>query len=159
MGGAITATDGGGGTAIITLLAPAYGQIGNDVGSTLAITQNVPLLIPATTNLVLSGFDRPSTGRLRYTGATTRWVSVTYALSWLPLTGNDFITYHFYLNGSPVSLYSAQETVFGTWGFSLSHTSLIQLATNDYIEIFVENTTAGTDIPFEKYILMAHTID
>lgn len=127
--------------------------IGNVYIITPAVTTitsaNVPVKIAGTTtSLNLFRTDTNSVNnRIRYVGKTNRNFSYSVSFSVTAATNNKTFNFYIYKNGVKLPE-SKQSRKIGTGGDvgSASLTGLVNLATNDYIEVWVENETDGTNI-------------
>lgn len=86
--------------------------------------------------------------RLRYTGTKTRVFSVSAALSFISSVNNKTYTYYIAKGGS-VDTSSGVQTKIGTGtdtqAVAIRH--LVSLATNEYVELWVECDDAATGNP------------
>jgi hypothetical protein len=85
--------------------------------------------------------------RLRYTGSATKTFNCQACLSILPATAADSVVIGFAKNGTV----SANHKVIQTLGTTsetqvLALNRMIELATNDYVEIYIGNLTAGNNV-------------
>lgn len=125
-----------------------YGEcyISSIVATTIASIGVFVKVAGTTTAGVLSNFTHPVSNRLTYTGTAPRKFLVTAALSFHGTNTNDY-KFAFYENGSTL-LTSSTISATGTGAGNLSHIScqcIVDLATNDYIEVFVTNTDAANN--------------
>lgn len=101
--------------------------------------------------------DSPSNvGRLRYTGSLTRNFLVTVTGSFLPATGNDAFVFAIAKGGTAQA--ASKQLVFtdattDTVPFSTS--ALVSLATNEYVELYVGNMTAGRNMTINALSIRA----
>lgn len=136
------------------VLTPAYSAMAyfDLTGTSVAIvgiSDGVSNLVKAAPTTTLDAasieFDSPAAARLRYTGTATRLFVVTYSLSLLGTASAQYVV-TLSKNGSyiPVSrtLVSYGATPNTT---SVSATVLVSLSTNDFLEIFIGNTTDTND--------------
>jgi hypothetical protein len=96
-----------------------------------------------TTTGNLSNFTNATNNRLTYTGTTTRKFLITAALSFHGTGTNDY-KFAFYKNTSTILTASIISTT-GTGAGNLAHVScqcIVELATTDFIELFVANADA-----------------
>lgn len=105
---------------------------------------NLVKVAPTTTLDAASAlFDSPVAGRLRYTGASSRLFVVTFTLSFNGPASSEMVV-ALAKNGS--ALPTSKAIVTGnTNTVPVSVTTLVSLITNDYIEVFVGNTTNVND--------------
>ena len=123
----------------------AYGgyYISSISATTITTAGDYVKISGSTTSDSLSNFTHPANNRLTYTGTATRKFAVTVALSFHGTNGNDY-KFAFFKNTSSILTASVISTT-GTGPGNLSHVScqcIIELATNDFIEVFVTNADA-----------------
>lgn len=102
-----------------------------------------------TTNMMGMGFDNggANTGRLRYTGATTRIFHVACTISVGPVTSNDQFVFGIARNGSVLSTSKViQKTSNSGEIESTALHVMVTLAKNEYLELYVGNMTAGRNV-------------
>jgi hypothetical protein len=126
----------------------AYGEcyISSITATTIATTGTFVKVAGTTTAGTLSNFTHPSSNRLTYTGTATRKFLITVALSFHGTNGNDY-KFAFYENTSTALTTSIISTT-ATGAGSLAHVScqcIVELATNEYIEVFVTNADAANN--------------
>lgn len=112
------------------------------------------VVVPVATTLDNdSGFDNggSNNGRLRYIGATTRSFHVAITVSGTPAVSNDVFVFGVAKNGTPDCKVLGSSS--GTQ-FSALH-CMLSLAINDYIELYVGNTTAGRNITIKSLNIFA----
>jgi aspartate 1-decarboxylase len=114
---------------------------------TLTYPSTFTKLAPTTTaGGVPAQFTEATTARLTYTGSDTVPVSVTYSVSLDQTSGtNRDIVVAVAKNGTVVNGYSVL-TVQSSQIHNTAGTATINLATNDYVEIFAINTGATGNI-------------
>ena len=114
---------------------------------TLTYPSTFTKLAPTTTAGGISAqFTEATTARLTYTGTDTVPVSVTYSVSLDQTAGaNRDIVVAVAKNGAVVNGYSLLTVQSGTI-HNTAGTATINLATNDYVEIFALNTGATGNI-------------
>jgi hypothetical protein len=123
----------------------AYGEcyISSITATTITTAGNFYKIAGSTTADSLSNFTHPTNNRLTYTGTATRKFLVNAALSFHGTNGNDY-KFAFHKNGSSILSASIISTT-ATGAGSLAHVScqcIVELATNEYIEVFVTNADA-----------------
>jgi hypothetical protein len=123
----------------------AYGEcyISSITATTITTAGNFYKIAGSTTADTLSNFTQPTNNRLTYTGTATRKFLVNAALSFHGTTGNDY-KFAFHKNGSSILSASIISTT-ATGAGNLAHVScqcIVELATNEYIEVFVTNVDA-----------------
>lgn len=118
--------------------------------ATTISTVNTPVkLSGTTTSVVLDRFTMPSDNRLTYTGNRTRNFDVKASLS---VTGGNNQLYSVYVakNGSVVGSSRQQlKTTVGSDVRPISINTVVSMATNDYVEIWIENNTSDQDVTAE----------
>ncbi len=123
-----------------------YTMNGNAVASDI-ITQGVAVKVAGTTtNQAVTQKFTHSDNRLTYTGALTRFFKVTAILSF---TGgnNDKIGSYIAKNGATVANSEMYATANASGRVENAVVqALIQLGTNDYIEVWIENDTDTDDV-------------
>ena len=140
---------------------PAYGEIYlTSAASTTIATVSTPVKAAGTTALgpdaTWVDFDMPANNRLRYTGAETKVAHV--AMSFSATSPGNNKTYNFYaaLNGTVLasSVVRLQITTGANVQTSAIHVA-VEMAQNDYLEIWIENITDNTDATLETLNLFA----
>lgn len=98
-----------------------------------------------------------NTGRLRYTGATTKMFHIAFSISMdADGAGTNVYVFGIAKNGSVGSCKTLQSIAAGS--SAIGSTSLhcfLSLATNDYLELYVGNTTDGDDISVNSLNIFA----
>lgn len=140
--------------------AAIYGQVymqGNATATTIASTAT-PVLVAGTWTVDLQGsFTGTTGGRLTYTGTETQICRVVACLTLAPTSGsNQHISVYVAKNGSVIT--SSRMMSHGSNGDedAISVSWQLSLATNDYIEIFVQNGTATNNILVSRAVLSIH---
>lgn len=138
------------------LVPPAFGEIYyfNLTGTTIPITSisdgsSNLVKVDVTTTMVPSSelFDNggADNGRLRYTGLTSRLMYVMFQITVSGPASSVLVT-AVTKNGSPVP---ASKIVQGSGpsatANSVTNTVLVSMATNDYLEVYIGNTTNTND--------------
>lgn len=112
------------------------------IGSASDGSTNMVLVAPPSTFTATSEeFTVSSNGRLKYTGSVTRMFHIALTVSGTPANSNDVFVLGVAKGGT---VYSPSKVVGSSAGtqFSSIH-AYISLATNDYIELYIGNTSAG----------------
>ena len=138
----------------------AYGEcyISSVTATTIATTGTFVKVSGTTTAGTLSNFTHTTTNRLTYTGTATRKFLITTALSFHGNATND---YKFAFHKNTSSLLSASIiSSTGAGAGELAHVScqtIVELATNDFIEVFVTNADAtnSATIDFMNMVAVA----
>ena len=113
---------------------------------------NTPIKIAGTTTAVnLFRFTSSTSNRLTYNGTKTRCFRVTADLSFTADANGKVFHFYIYKNGVQITS-SLQKTKLGnsTDARAVGLSSIVEMAPNDYIEIWIENTTDGTDMTLES---------
>ena len=141
----------------------AYGECyitGTPVVTTI-VAQNQYVKVAGTTTTtagILSNFTSPANNKLMYTGGATRKFFVSSALSYHGTT-NDF-SFAIKKNNSAIVASSAILTT-GDGANDLTHVSsqcIVELATDDFIEVFVANTDAANNATVDQMNLTAFAL-
>jgi hypothetical protein len=151
----ISIADGGTGVTQST-----YGEyyISSIAATSIGTTGTFVKVSGTTTAGFLSNFTHPASNRLTYTGTATRKFLVAAALSFHGTATNDY-KFAFHKNTSSLLSPSIISTT-GSGGGDLAHVScqtIVELATNDFIEVFVTNADAtnGATIDFMNVTAVA----
>ena len=145
--GQVVSVDGAGN---FQLIGAPHGQVdfyNLSVPYTLTYPSVYTKLAPTTVaGGVPSDFTEDTTARLIYTGVDTVPISVTYSVSIDQASGADRdIIIAIYKNGSIANGRSMATTSTGK-KTSLSGTHVMNMSTNDYIELFVLNNGGSGDV-------------
>ncbi|QNA44863.1 hypothetical protein [Lacibacter sediminis] len=112
---------------------------------------NTPTKVLGTTTAVgLFRVSSATNNRLVYDGSKTRRFSVTGSVSVTSSSANKYFSFYIYKNG--VKLPESEQAMRLSTGVdkgSLTITCTVQLSTNDYIEIWAENTSDGSSMTVE----------
>lgn len=141
-------------------LASIYGVVymqGNATATVIAST-STPVKVGGTwTTDIASSFTATTGGRLTYTGTETQVVRIDCALTLSPTSGaNQHISVYIAKNGSVVTASRQQAHISNGADINMSVCWQSSLATNDYIEVFVQNGTAVNNITVSRIVLSAH---
>jgi len=149
------ATDG---TVIET--QPSMGAIYVSTSATTTIsTANTPTKAAGTTTsgtLVHFDTDGGTNNRLRYTGTATKTFVVTANVSMTSSSGLGVdVTLSLAKNGTNEGQSTIEEgTVTSANSKTISTSWIVSLATNDYVEIFISNTSDTTNLTLERATLV-----
>lgn len=102
-----------------------------------------------TTDMMSMGFDNggANSGRLRYTGATTRVFHVACTISVGPVASNDQFVFGVARNGTVIPASKViQKTNNSGEVMSTALHVMVTLAHNEYLELYVGNMTAGRNV-------------
>ena len=139
----------------------AYGECYiSSVAATTIVTAGVYVKVAGSTTADnLSNLTHPANNRLTYTGTATRKFAVTAALSFHGNSTNDY-KFAFHKNGSSI-LSSSIISSTGTGTGNLAHVScqcIVELAINEYIEMFVTNADATNSATVDFMNITAVTL-
>lgn len=141
-------------------LAAIYGQVymqGNSTATVIASTAT-PVKVAGTWTVDIgSSFTGTTGGRLTYTGAETQICRVETSLSLDPVSGaNQHISVYLAKNGTTIAGSRQMAHISHGAEMNMSLTWQLSLATNDYIEVFVQNGTATNNITVSRVVLSIH---
>lgn len=141
-------------------LAAIYGQVymqGNSTATVIASTAT-PVKVAGTWTVDIgSSFTGTTGGRLTYTGAETQVCRVETSLSLDPVSGaNQHISVYLAKNGTTIAGSRQMAHISHGAEMNMSLTWQLSLATNDYIEVFVQNGTATNNITVSRAVLSIH---
>ncbi len=120
------------------------------------IAANTPIKIAGTTSgLNLFRASSPSDNRIEYNGTKTRYFSYTGSISVTATENNRRFVFYIAKNGTilPESEQS-RKIANGADRGSISISGVVQLAPNDYVEVWVENINNASDITIESMNLL-----
>jgi hypothetical protein len=141
--------------------APAAAQVrgqvymqGNSTATVIASTAT-PVLVAGTWTVDLSTNATCTTaGRITYTGTTTQILKINAALSLDPASGsNQNLQVYLYKNGAAIAGSRMESKINHGEHKEVSLVYQISMATNDYIEIYVQNSTATNNITVSRAVL------
>jgi hypothetical protein len=141
--------------------APAAAQVrgqvymqGNATATVIASTAT-PVLVAGTWTVDLSTNATCTTaGRITYTGTTTQILTINAALSLDPASGsNQNIQVYLYKNGSAIAGSRIESKINSGEHLAVPLVYQVSMATNDYIEIYVQNSTATNNITVSRAVL------
>ena len=153
--GAITANDI---RDLIVSLQSAHGGMyvaDGDSAETTIVTQSVPVKAAGVTtaNTNLSDMDLPAgtDNRIRYTGALTRHFYLNFMCTIDVASGsNQHCTICIAVNGVPQVNTTAGVVLSASGDEKFVATqAILELATNDYVELWVSNTTSNNNMTVE----------
>lgn len=112
---------------------------------------NTPKKVSCTTTGVgLFRVSSPVNNRLRYDGIKTRRFSVMASVSVTSQSANKYFSFYIYKNGAKLpESEQAMRLSTGVDKGSLTITCTVQLSTNDYIEVWAENTSDASSMTVE----------
>jgi hypothetical protein len=135
----------------------ARGQVymqGNATATVIAAT-GTPVLVAGTWTADLStNMTCTTAGRITYTGTTTQVLTINAALSIDPAAGTtQNIQAYLYKNGTAIAG-SRIESIISTGVYlSVPLVYQVSMATTDYIEIYVQNSTATNNLTVSRAVL------
>jgi len=124
--------------------------------ATVIAAANTPVKVLGTTTILSTplslnavDFDSPASNRIRYTGATTIAVGVNIAVTLIAGNANQNFGGYLYKNGVNIGTGFKQEGSIATattTRVGYNAYGFVEMATNDYIEFFIENQTAANNL-------------
>ena len=140
---------------------PAVAQVRGQVymqsnaTATVIASTATPVLVAGTWTVDLSTNATCTTaGRITYTGTTTQILTINAALSLDPASGsNQNLQVYLYKNGSAIAGSRIEAKVNAAEHLAVPLVYQISMATNDYIEIYVQNSTATNNITVSRAVL------
>lgn len=140
---------------------PAVAQVRGQVymqsnaTATVIASTATPVLVAGTWTVDLSTNATCTTaGRITYTGTTTQILTINAALSLDPVSGsNQNLQVYLYKNGSAIAGSRIESKVNTGEHLAVPLVYQISMATNDYIEIYVQNSTATNNITVSRAVL------
>lgn len=138
-------------------VAQVRGQVfmqGNSTATVIASTAT-PVLVAGTWTVDLSTNATCTTaGRITYTGTTTQILTINAALSLDPASGsNQNIQVYLYKNGSAIAGSRIESKINSGEHLAVPLVYQVSMATNDFIEIYVQNSTATNNITVSRAVL------
>ena len=123
----------------------AYGGMYISSSATTTLSAATPAKASGTTSSMgLNGFSH-ATNKLTYTGTATRVFSVIAALSAHTISGAETLTFFIYKNGALITGAEIDRKVSNNDIGAVTVGALVSLATNDYVEVWVESL-GGDDV-------------
>jgi hypothetical protein len=138
-------------------VAQVRGQVfmqGNSTATVIASTAT-PVLVAGTWTVDLSTNATCTTaGRITYTGTTTQILTINAALSLDPASGsNQNLQVYLYKNGAAIAGSRIESKVSHGQHLAVPLVYQVSMATNDFIEIYVQNSTATNNITVSRAVL------
>ena len=141
--------------------APAVAQVRGQVymqsnaTATVIASTATPVLVAGTWTVDLSTNATCTTaGRITYTGTTTQILTINAALSIDPASGsNQNIQVYLYKNGSAIAGSRIESKINHGEHLAVPLVYQVSMATNDFIEIYVQNSTATNNITVSRAVL------
>jgi hypothetical protein len=147
---------------VVVSLSPAHGgmYISSAVETSIAASSTdgsnaVKALGTTTAFASLNDMDMPANNRLRYTGAANRLFTVQVAISTIAAANSKVFGWYIAKNGTVIaeSLISRKQGTGADVGALALHWQL-ELAQNDYIEVFLEDRTDTTNAPMSQMVML-----
>lgn len=152
------------GSVVLAYGALSYFSVVGDAASVASVSDGLTNMVkldpPTALGGVVSGFDNggASNGRLRYTGATTKNFAVTARIS-LSAANADNLVFGLAKNATIDQPSRVLVTPTATGEIvTITLTSFVSLATNDYLELFVGNLDATNSPTIHVLAIEACTI-
>lgn len=125
------------------------------IGSQSDGSTNMVVIAPTTTLNNDLGFDNggSNNGRLRYTGSVTKTFHVAVTVSGTPTNPNDVFVLGIAKGGTVDGASKVLGSSSGTQ-FSSLHL-MVSLATNEYLELYIGNTTAARNFTVKSLNIFA----
>jgi hypothetical protein len=142
-----------GSSLLSTLLVGAtpYGQLIYQGATTATTTGTTTPATPTEINVgagtlaTNSGMTNPAVGRLRYTGATTRDFICTWSMITRASGGTQLYSFEIFVNGVLLTDSRIQQSLTTTF-ITVTGTQRVNLATNDYVSIFVTRQSGTSSL-------------
>jgi hypothetical protein len=138
-------------------VAIANGQCYMQANATATVIASTatPVLVAGTWTADLQvQFTASAAGRLTYTGTATTVRRVETSISLDPTSGsNQDISVYIAKNGAVIAATRMSTFISNASHRSMSTSWMVSLATNDYIEVFVQNSTATNNILVDRVLL------
>ena len=128
--------------------------ISTPTATVIAATTSHYKVLGTTTSALLSNFTMPANNRLTYTGVGTRVFHVDVALSTTTAAANVVVEWAIAKNGTVITgteIQRKQTTAADVAAVALDF--VVSLTLNDYIEVFVKNTTSATNVTATKMVV------
>ncbi len=143
----------------LTLSGGAFGEYFQQANATETVIAaiNTPVKIAGTSSVgEISALLTHTNGRLTYNGVKTRTFKIDGAITAIRGTGSGSPKFGFYIakNGAVVAKTFVKRDI-GNAEASVNIQGLITLAQNDFIEVFVENTTGTENLLVEALNVQA----
>ena len=122
-----------------------------------ASASNTTIFIKATGTTIagsnLNNFTHTN-GRLAYTGSNTIVVCASGSVWSSYAVSNNVHTYTFAKNGTVITESSTQGSPQGGGGtkFNIPFSVIVQLSTNDYLEVYMKNSAANNMTPIDMIV-------
>lgn len=128
----------------------------NATATTIADT-STPVLVAGTwTPGTSTGFTASTAGRLTCTTSTTHTYNVAASICAAPASGSDQqISMYLAKNGAVIAESRMQADISSTAAANIATSWPVELAANDYVEIYVQNESATNNVLVSRAILRA----
>ena len=140
-----------------TEVAVARGQVymqGNATATVIASTATPVLVAGVWTVDLQTNMTCTTAGRITYTGTTTQVLDINAAVSLDPVSGaNQNLQVYLYKNGAAIAGSRIESKINTGEHQAVPLVYKISMATNDYIEIYVQNSTATNNITVSRAVL------
>ena len=146
-------------TAATISSARAYGAIYWSAGAAAANEANTPIKVAGTTAQLgsVNKFTAATTNRLTFVGSSTRTFYVMASFS-VDCSAATVLKMHLYKGGAIITGATIQRTVGGTDVGAMAIHAIVDLTTNEYVELWCEtNDGDNVNVPFGQ--LSALSID
>lgn len=144
---------------LIESLVPAFGSMYiSSAAATSISAQNTFTKVAGTTTLeaVARDMSMPANNRLRYDGAITRQFLIKAAFSMTAAASNEVYAFRLAKNGTTIAASEIQRFVgTGSDVGAAAVQASVELSTNDYVELFVENQTSSANPTIEVLHMFA----
>ena len=146
---------------VVVSLSPAHGgmyistAIETSIAGTSTDGSNAVKALGTTTAFAsLQDMDMPASNRLRYTGAANRLFTIQVAISTIAAANSKVFGWYLAKNGTVIteSLITRKQGTGADVG-ALALLWQIELAQNDYIEVFLEDQTDTTNATMNQMIM------
>lgn len=156
----INVTTSGNTIVIDNQLAAIYGQVymqGNATATTISSTATPVKVAGTWTADISNSFTGTTGGRLTYTGTETQIIRVSAVATLSPTSGsNQHISLYVAKNGTVISGSRQQSHISNGSDMPIAVVWQVSMATNDYIELFVQNGTTTNNIVVSRSVLSIH---
>jgi hypothetical protein len=126
----------------------AMGYINGSATTTAIAASVTPVLVDtgaAFVSDIANRFTISNGGRLTYDGETTRDFHITYSVQFTGASGTNTFNFYVAKNGTVITSSKLGREVSSTGTAALSSFCIAELASTDYIEVWVENDGSTTD--------------
>lgn len=136
-----------------------YFMVGNATATVIAATTTPVKVAGTTTSVAITQKFTNTNNRATYTGAITRDFKVTFGAT-AASGNNNQVAFYVYRNGVVVASSRAEVTTSGTGrAENVFGQTIVQMGQNDYVEIYVENNSAITNITVEDLNVIVEALN